>query len=320
MKILVTGGLGYIGSIVAKQLRESGFEVVIYDHAIKHSPIESNNQIFIKGDTTDYELLKKTLVENNIQAVLHFAAYIEAGESMQNPGKYFSNNVYGSLQLLRAMADCQVKRLIFSSTAAVYGEPESVPIAETASKKPVNAYGQSKLMVEQMLPWFEKSYGINSIVIRYFNACGALLDGSMGEMHNPETHLIPNILLAVKENRTFMLFGNDYPTADGTCVRDYIHVLDLASAHITALQALINGHKSDIYNAGTGNGYSNKQIVDTVEQVTGKKVQVEYRPRRLGDSAQLIADSGKLKREFNWQTKYSDLQTIISSAWKWHNT
>jgi len=318
MKVLVTGGLGYIGSIVAKRLQEEGFEVIIYDHAIRHNP-ENINNIFIKGDTTDIELLKKVIIQYKIEAVLHFAAYIEAGESMQNPGKYFTNNVYGSLQLLRAMADCQVKKLIFSSTAAVYGEPKSVPIAEIAPKIPVNAYGQSKLMVEQMLPWFEKSYGINSVVIRYFNACGALLDGSMGESHSPETHLIPNILLAVKNDKPFRLFGNDYPTLDGTCIRDYIHVLDLASAHIVALKALFNGHKSDIYNAGTGKGFSNKQIVDMVEKVTGKKVRIEWAPRRLGDSAQLIADSSKLKREFGWETRYSDLQSIMSSAWKWHN-
>jgi len=319
MKLLVTGGLGYIGSIVAQQLKKAGHEVIIFDHVSRNAADRADGFKLIKGDTADFGLVKKTIEENKIEAVMHFAAYIEAGESMQNPGKYFANNTYGSLQLLRAMAVCNLDKLIFSSTAAVYGEPESVPIKENARLKPVNAYGESKLMVEQMLRWFDQIYHIRSIAIRYFNAAGALLDGSLGEDHKPETHLIPNILSSVKENRPFKLFGNDYPTVDGTCVRDYIHVLDLASAHIVALEALASGHKSDIYNAGTGYGYSNKQIVDMVEQVTEKKVEIEWVERRPGDSAQLIADSRKLQLEFNWQPQHSDLESIITSAWKWHN-
>jgi len=319
MKLLVTGGLGYIGSIVAQQLKKAGHEVIIFDHISRNAADRADGFKLIKGDTADFGLVKKTIEENKIEAVMHFAAYIEAGESMQNPGKYFANNTYGSLQLLRAMAVCNLDKLIFSSTAAVYGEPESVPIKENARLKPVNAYGESKLMVEQMLRWFDQIYHIRSIAIRYFNAAGALLDGSLGEDHKPETHLIPNILSSVKENRPFKLFGNDYPTVDGTCVRDYIHVLDLASAHIVALEALASGHKSDIYNAGTGYGYSNKQIVDMVEQVTEKKVEIEWVERRPGDSAQLIADSRKLQLEFNWQPQHSDLESIITSAWKWHN-
>ncbi len=319
MNLLVTGGLGYIGSIVANQLRLKGHEVVIYDHAIRHDPKKAAGFSFVKGDTTDFELLLTTLQTHNIEAVLHFAAFIEAGESMQNPGKYFQNNVYATLSLLRSMVETGVKKLIFSSTAAVYGEPEVVPIPETAKLLPVNAYGESKLMVEKMLTWFDKIHGIRSIAIRYFNAAGAMLDGSIGEDHKPETHLIPNILLAIKENRPFKLFGNDYPTSDGTCIRDYIHILDLASAHIVALDALINGHKSDVYNAGTGKGYSNKEIVDMAEKVTGQKIMLEWAERRPGDSARLVADSIKLQSEFNWKPQYSDLETIISSAWKWHH-
>jgi len=276
MNLLVTGGLGYIGSIVSRQLQSAGHTVIVFDHINRNDPKRAGECKLVKGDTSDYELVKNTLLENKIEAVLHFAAFIEAGESMQNPGKYFANNTFGSLQLLRAMVDCRVDKLIFSSTAAVYGDPEVIPIAETARLSPVNAYGESKLLVEKMLRWYDQIHGLRSIIIRYFNAAGALPDGSLGESHRPETHLIPNILLAVKEKRPFKLFGNDYPTPDGTCIRDYIHVLDLASAHIIALNALINGHKSDIYNTGTGEGYSNRQIVDMVEKVTGEKVQIEW--------------------------------------------
>lgn len=319
MNILVTGGAGYIGSITCKQLQHEGHNVIVYDHLERNDPKRVEGFDLIKGDTRDIELLVSTLKDKKIEAVVHFAAYIEAGESMQNPAKYFQNNVYGSMQLLQAMVESGVNKLVFSSTAAVYGNPVRIPIIETDLKIPVNTYGETKLMVEQMLKWFDQIHGLRSIAIRYFNAAGALLDGSLGEDHKPETHLIPNIFMALREDRKFKLFGNDYDTDDGTCVRDYIHVLDLAQAHIIALDALNNNHSSDVYNAGTGHGFSNREILETVEKVTGQKVEVEWADRRPGDSAVLIADSSKLKNEFGWQPQYSNLETIIDSAWKWFN-
>jgi UDP-glucose-4-epimerase GalE len=250
---------------------------------------------------------------------MHFAAWIEMGESMQDPGKYFYNNTFGALQLLRAMVDSKIDKLIFSSTAGVYGNPERVPIAESDRKIPVNPYGQSKLMVEQILSWYSQIHHLRSITIRYFNAAGALLDGSLGEAHDPETHLIPNAIRSVLENMPFTLFGNDYSTPDKSCIRDYIHVLDLASAHRVALDALAKGHNTDIYNAGTGKGYSNRDVISMVEKVSGKTVQTIITSRRPGDADQLVADSSRLQKEFAWQPQYSDLATIIGSAWKWHS-
>jgi UDP-glucose 4-epimerase len=319
MKILITGGVGYIGSIVAQQLKQAGHQIVIYDHLQRNNPTRVRGMDLVVGDTTNLELLIKTLQEKNIEAVMHFAAYIEAGESMQNPGKYFYNNVHGSFQLLQAMIEAKVNKLVFSSTAAVYGNPESIPIKETDKKQPVNPYGESKLMVEKMLAWYGQIHNLRSIAIRYFNAAGATLDGSLGEAHNPETHLIPNIIKSVLQKKEFTLFGDDYDTPDGTCIRDYIHVLDLAKAHIVALEALVQGHKSDVYNAGTGQGFSNRQVVDMVEKVSGQKVNIKINPRRPGDANQLIADSAKLQKEFGWSPKYSDLETIVKTAWDWHS-
>jgi len=319
MKVLVTGGAGYIGSITAHQLKEQGFDVVIYDS------MENGHQQAIKGldlvvgNTHDDQLLAKTLKDKQINAVVHFAAYIAMGESMKNPYKYFHNNFDGSLQLFKAMIEADVNQLVFSSTAGVYGNPKTLPIKETAEKNPENPYGQSKLMVENILEWFDKAHNFKSITLRYFNAAGASLDGKLGEAHQPETHLIPNVINAVLNNKEFTLFGDDYPTKDGTCIRDYIHVLDLAQAHILALKALQNDHQTDVFNAGTGQGYSNKQVIDMIEQVSGKKVKIKVSPRRSGDANELFADSSKLKKQLNWQPKYSDLKTIIKTAWKWHS-
>ncbi len=319
MKILVTGGAGYIGSITAYELKRTGHEVVIFDSL--HHGDKNRIQDFelIIGETTDYNVLVDVFRSHHIDAVIHFAAWIEMGESMQNPGKYFYNNVYGSLQLLRAMVDSGVLQLVFSSTAGVYGTPERIPIAEDDRKVPLNPYGESKLMVEKMLNWYSEIHQLRSISIRYFNAAGAFLDGSLGEAHEPESHLIPNVIRALKENREFTLFGDDYETYDGTCVRDYIHVLDLASAHIVALEALASGHATDVYNAGTGNGYSNRDVVSMIEKVSKQQVRVSVQPRRPGDAAILVADSSKLQSQLHWQPQYSDLETIIQSAWKWHN-
>jgi UDP-glucose 4-epimerase len=307
MKVLVTGGRGYIGSITAKSLEGKGHTVVIYD--------KKDGQ-----DIRDQELLKKTLRDEKIEAVMHFAAYIEMGESMKNPYKYFENNVFGSLSLLEAMTKVGVNKVIFSSTAGVYGNPVQVPIKEDDRKLPENPYGESKLMTEKLLEWYDKIHDIKYITLRYFNAAGATLDGTMGENHEPESHLIPNIIKAVVEKRGFKLFGGDYPTPDGTCVRDYIHVVDLAEAHILALKALKDDHKSDVFNVGAGKGYSNKEVVEMVKAVSGEDFLVEIGSRRPGDANELVADSSKLQKELSFKPRYSDLKTIVESAYKYHTS
>lgn len=318
MKILLTGGAGYIGSITAQELIKAGHQVVIFDNLTQGHKWAIEGLDLVIGETQDYKFLRNVLRDKKIEAVIHFAACIEMEESMKNPYKYFYNNVYGSLQLFKAMVDNRIDKLVFSSSAGVYGNPKRLPIKENDPKNPENPYGESKLMVEKILTWFDKCHNLRSISIRYFNAAGAILDGSLGEAHDPESHLIPNILQAVKEDKGFILHGNDYKTKDGTCIRDYIHVLDLAQTHILALEALDKGHKTDVYNAGTGKGYSNKQVIDMVEKVTNKKVKVRAGPRRSGDADELVADPAKFQKEFNWQPKHSDLETIIKTAWQWH--
>jgi len=320
MRILLTGGAGYIGSITAQQLIKAGHQVVIYDSLVSGHKWAVKDLDLVIGETQDLKFLKNILMQKKIEAVIHFAAYIEMEESMRDPYKYFHNNVYGSLQLFKAMVKAHVDKLVFSSTAGVYGNPKKLPIKENAPKNPTNPYGESKLMVEKMLKWFDKCHNLRSISIRYFNAAGATLDGSLGEAHDPESHLIPNLLQAVKENKEFNLYGTDYKTPDGTCIRDYIHVLDLAQTHILTLEALENGRKTGIYNAGTGKGYSNKEVIEMVEKATGKKVKVKKGPRRPGDADELVADPTKFQKEFGWQPQYSDLETIVETAWKWHKT
>ena len=305
MKILVTGGAGYIGAITAAALIKAGHQPVNYDL--------KNNQ-----DIKDTFLLKKTFKAEKIEAVMHFAAYIEMGESVLNPQKYFDNNFLGSQCLLEAMTESGVNKIIFSSTAGVYGNPERVPIKEDDRKQPENPYGQSKLMGEELLRFYDRTEGVRSISLRYFNAAGATLDGQMGEAHQPESHLIPNVIKAVLENKEFTLHGRDYPTKDGSCVRDYVHVLDLAQAHILALDTLANGHKTDVYNLGTGQGYSNLEVITMIEKVSGKPVKLTIGPRRPGDANELIADPSKFQKEFSWQPKHSDLETIVTTAWNWH--
>jgi len=318
MRILLTGGAGYIGSITAQQLIKAGHQVVIYDSLVSGHKWAVKDLDLVIGETQDFKFLKNVLVQKKIEAVVHFAAYIEMEESMRDVYKYFHNNVYGSLQLFKAMVKAHVDKLVFSSTAGVYGNPEKLPIKEGAPRNPTNPYGESKLMVEKMLKWFDKCHNLRSISIRYFNAAGATLDGLLGEAHDPESHLIPNLLQAVKENKEFILYGTDYKTPDGTCIRDYIHVLDLAKTHILALEALENGHKTDTYNAGAGKGYSNKQVIDMVEKVIGKKVKVKTGPRRAGDADELAADPTKFQKEFSWKPQYSGLETIVQTAWQWH--
>ncbi len=305
MKVLVTGGAGYIGAITAAALEPAGHQAVIYD--------KKNHQ-----DIKDSALLKKTLKQEKIEAVIHFAAFIEMGESMVNPQKYFDNNFLGSQSLLEAMIETGVKKIIFSSTAGVYGNPQRIPIKEEDRKQPENPYGASKLMVEELLRFYDRTNVVKSISLRYFNAAGASLDFKMGEAHQPESHLIPNVIKAVLGSKEFVLHGNDYPTKDGTCIRDYIHVVDLAQAHILALEALASGHKTDIYNVGTGKGYSNLEVIKMIEKVSGKKVKLKIGPRRPGDANELVADPAKIKQELGWQPQHSDLETIVSTAWNWH--
>jgi UDP-glucose-4-epimerase GalE len=305
MNVLVTGGLGYIGGITAKLLEKAGHTPVIYDL--------KNGQ-----DIKDTALVKKTLETKKIDAVVHFAAYIEMGESMINPRKYFDNNFLGSQRLVETMVKSGVNKIIFSSTAGVYGNPKTIPIKEDAPKNPANPYGLSKLMTEELLAFYGRTENFKSVSLRYFNAAGATLDATWGEAHEPESHLIPNVIKAILKNKEFNLFGNDYPTKDGTCIRDYIHVLDLAEAHLLALKALDSETPTRAYNVGTGHGYSNLEVISMIESVSGSKVKLKVQPRRPGDANELVADPTKIKQELNWQPHHSDLKTIVSTAWNWH--
>lgn len=318
MRILVTGGAGYIGSITAQELVKAGHQVVIFDSLVHGHKRAVAGFKMVVGEIQDKQLLSRVLKEERIGAVIHFAAFIEMGESMQDPYKYFENNVYGSLQLIKAMEETGVDKLVFSSSAGVYGDPEQLPIKEADRKEPTNPYGESKLMVERLLKWFGQAHNLRSISLRYFNAAGATLDSRLGEAHEPESHLIPSVLQAVLNERPVVINGKDYETPDGTCIRDYIHVVDLARAHILALEALENGHQTEVYNVGTGKGYSNKTVLKMIETITGKKVTVKYGPRRPGDAAELVADSKKLQKEFGFKPRYSDLKTIVETAWTWH--
>lgn len=321
MKILVTGGAGYIGSHMTKVLLEKGHDVVVADSLERgfEQAVDSRAQ-FEQGDLRDKNFVSYLFSQYAIDAVIHFAAYISVGESMEKPEIYFENNIQSAVNILDAMADKGINNFIFSSTAAVYGNPESTPIPEDHTKSPTNPYGESKLMVEKILKWYHHTKNINYVALRYFNACGAALDTSSGERHDPETHLIPNAIRAALDNREFILYGTDYDTPDGTCIRDYIHVLDLAEAHVLALEKLQSTPGEYTYNVGTGKGYSNKEIIDVVKSVTGVDFQVKEGPRREGDPAQLIADSTKIKTETGFNPQFSDLQTIVESAWKWHKS
>lgn len=319
MKYLVTGGAGYIGGFMVKRLLDDGHEVIVIDSLEKgHQEVVDSRAVFYKGDILDTEFLIQVFGTSHIDGVLHFAGLISVGESMREPGRYFRNNVQGSMNLLDQMVEHNVKQFIFSSTAAVYGNPEHVPIPENHPKHPESPYGESKLMVEQLLPWYQEIHGIHFVALRYFNASGAALDGSMGEQHTPETHIIPNAILSLLEKRQFTLFGKDYPTPDGTCIRDYIHVLDLVEAHSLALQKIAADGGEYFMNVGTGKGYSNQEVVTMVEKVSGQTLSVTTQERRPGDPAELVADAQMIKNILGFTPKYSDLETIVSSAWKWH--
>lgn len=319
MSILVCGGAGYIGSHMVAELLENGQDVVILDNLEKgHKDALLGGKLYI-GDLRDKEILNKIFTENNIEAVIDFAAYSLVGESMTEPLKYFNNNVYGTISLLEAMKEHNVKYIVFSSTAATYGEPECVPILEDSKTIPTNAYGESKLLVEKILNWCDKAYGIKYTTLRYFNAAGAHINGKIGEDHSPETHLIPLILnVALGKRDEILIFGDNYDTKDGSCIRDYIHVSDLASAHSLALKRLMNGGESRIYNLGNGTGFSVKEMIDIARKVTGHEIPAKVAPRRAGDPAILIASSKKAMKELNWKPKFNSVETIIETAWNWH--
>lgn len=318
MNILVTGGAGYIGSVVTAQLIAAGHTVVVYDSLVKgYREAVDKKAVFIKGDISDQKLVAEVLKDHKIEAVMHFAAFIEAGESMKEPEKYFHNNTINTLLFLETMLSCGVKKLVFSSTAAVYGDPEKVPINEEAPLKPTNAYGVSKLLVEQTLSWYHQIHGLKYAALRYFNACGAT--EKLGENHQPETHLIPRTLkAAINKDEKMQLYGTDYPTNNGTCIRDYIHVSDLADAHLLTLDALNKKNGKLIYNLGSQNGFSNKEVIEAVGRVVGKAVPYESVARREGDPAILIASSEKIKKELGWKPKYTNLDNIIKTSYQWY--
>jgi len=318
MRILVTGGAGYIGSHVVKALGENEYEVLTVDNLSKgHEKAVLYGEIR-RIDLSDREGIRNVLRDFKPEAVMHFAAFIEVGESVLYPLKYYKNNTVNSLILLEEMIYAGIDRFIFSSTAAVYGNPASVPISESESIKPINPYGQSKAFVEKILEDFSRSYGLRYISLRYFNAAGAEPEGRIGESHNPETHLIPLVLKTAKGEREYIkIFGTDYETPDGTCIRDYIHVDDLSEAHILALEYLLSGGESKIFNCGYGHGYSVREIIDTAKRVTGVDFPVVEAERRPGDPAVLVADSTKLKRILGWIPEFDDIEYIIRTAWNW---
>ena len=320
MKVLVTGGAGYIGSVVAEELLQAGHQVVVFDNLSRgHGQAVPKNAELVVGDLADRACLDHSLRSRAIDAVMHFAALIEAGESMKAPEEFFRNNTANALTLLEAMLAARVKRFVFSSTAALFGNPERTPIEEDDPVHPTNAYGESKLLVERMLAWFHQIHGLHYASLRYFNAAGASRP-DQGEAHQPETHLIPRILqVALGRVQHVNIFGTDYPTPDGTCIRDYIHVSDLPRAHLLALHALEN-FSPLIYNLGNGQGFSVRQVVEVARKVTGHPVPVIESPRRAGDPAVLIASSEKIRRDLGWQPRFPDLKTIVESAWQWHRT
>ncbi len=320
MAILVLGGAGYIGSNMVHMLIKKGLEVVVVDNLSTgyKKAVHKDAKLYV-GDLQDTDFLNKVFKENEIQSVIHFAAFSLVGESVGKPLKYFENNVAGTINLLQCMIKNDVKKIVFSSTAATFGEPNEIPITENALKEPTNPYGESKLIVEKMLKWCDEAYGLKYGVLRYFNVAGADESGEIGEAHNPETHLIPIILkTALGEREQVYIYGDDYETRDGTCIRDYIHVTDLCDAHLLTLNKINETNESRIYNLGNGKGFTVKEIIEACKEVTGINFKVEIGERRAGDPAVLIASSEKAIKELDWEPKYNDLKTIIKTAWKWH--
>jgi UDP-glucose-4-epimerase GalE len=317
--ILVVGGAGYIGSYMCKSLAKKGYVPIVLDNLVYGHRKAVKWGSFVKGSMADSKLLHRIFSENQIAAVMHFAAFCYVGESITAPGKYYHNNVANTLNLLGAMIDSKVNNFIFSSSCATYGEPVEIPITEQHPQNPINPYGRSKLMVEQILDDFSTAHGLHSISLRYFNAAGADQDGELGEDHRPETHLIPIVLkTAMGHKRSIQVFGNDYPTRDGTCIRDYIHIDDLAQAHLLALEKLLNGQPGDNYNLGNGEGYSVNEVIEVAREITKKSIPVKIGARRPGDPAVLIGSSEKAINELGWRPRFRDLHTIIETAWNWH--
>lgn len=318
--VLVTGGAGYIGSVAAEMLLDAGHSVVVYDNLVKgHTGAVDPRAVFVEGDLAGGALLERTLKENNVDAVMHFAAYSLVGESMENAAKYFSNNVSAGVTLAQAMINAGVSRLVFSSSAATYGEPESIPIRESDPTVPINPYGESKLMYERMLHWLDVTQGLKFVSLRYFNAAGA--SDKYGEVHDPESHIIPIVLQVALGQRPFVqIYGDDYPTDDGTAVRDYIHVKDLAQAHILALEWLAEGGESQIFNLGNGSGFSVKQVIEMARKVTEHDIPAQVGPRRQGDPPVLVASSDAIITKLGWRPQYAGLESIISTAWQWHQS
>ncbi|MCI8332296.1 MAG: UDP-glucose 4-epimerase GalE [Clostridiales bacterium] len=318
MSILVTGGAGYIGSCAVAALKEKGYEVVVVDNLSKgHKQAVGDVKLYI-GSVGDETFMHKVFTENKIDAVMHFAAFSLVGESMLHPYEYYNNNVAQSMHLFHSMIEHGVKNVVFSSTAATYGEPEENPISEETPQHPINTYGQTKLAIEDMLKWFGVAYGLNSMSLRYFNVAGAHPSGNIGEDHNPETHLIPIILqVALGKREKLSVFGNDYPTKDGTCIRDYIHVMDLAQAHILAMEYMLKNNCSDEFNLGSGGGYSNLEILNAARKVTGCEIPSVFEDRRPGDPPVLVATSEKAERILGWHRQYG-IEDIIASAFAWH--
>ncbi|TSB45815.1 UDP-glucose 4-epimerase GalE [Alkalicoccobacillus porphyridii] len=320
MTILVTGGAGYIGSHTVLHLLNQGENVVVLDNLSKGHRDALNGAVLYEGDLLDGAFLDKLFTEESIDAVIHFAADSLVGESVKNPLEYYKNNVIGTHTLLTKMVEHNVLNIVFSSTAATYGEPEQVPIVESLPTLPTNPYGETKLAIEKMLKWSDEAYGLKSVCLRYFNAAGADPEGRIGEDHDPESHLIPIVLqTALGQREQVQVFGDDYPTEDGTCIRDYVHVMDLADAHFLAVQRLMKERQSNIYNLGIGQGFSVKQVIDVCREVTGHEIPHVTAPRRAGDPAVLIASPEKAKTELNWQPKYTNLKDIVSHAWSWHS-
>jgi UDP-glucose 4-epimerase len=320
--ILVTGGAGYIGSHAVLALRDAGYEVVILDNLVygHRDLVETALKVeIIQGDIGDRALLDQLFKTREFAAVMHFAAYAYVGESVSQPAKYYRNNVVGTLTLLEAMCEAGIKNFVFSSTCATYGVPQQIPISENQPQQPINPYGMSKLMVEQILSDFDHAYGLRSVRFRYFNAAGADPQCRLGEDHEPETHLIPLVLLtAMGKRESISVFGTDYDTPDGTCIRDYIHVTDLAQAHILGLEHLLKGGSTEVFNLGNGKGFSIEQVIEAARVVTGRPIPVTLADRRLGDPPTLVGSGEKAKRLLGWQPQYAELETILEHAWQWH--
>jgi UDP-glucose-4-epimerase GalE len=318
--VLVTGGAGYIGSHAAKALKRAGYRVVVFDNLIAGHRAAVKFGELVEGDIADTTAVRAALRRHGVFAVMHFAAFLDVGESVRDPAKYYRNNVIGALSVLEAMAAESVCHLVFSSTCATYGEPIETPIDETHPQQPINSYGESKLAVERALPHFETAHGLRFVALRYFNASGADPDGEIGEDHSPEIHLIPRAIEAATGGRGLQVFGDDYPTPDGTCLRDYVHVSDLADAHVKALESISAGGKSGAYNLATGRPHSVREVIDTVGRVTGRPVPWTLAPRRPGDPAILYAAAHKAQSELGWTPQLGDLETVVRTAWDWHRT